>query len=79
HEDVVDDSQLRRGKQTANQVFGNAASVLPGDFLYSRAFQMRVSLDNMPIRQICADATNKISEGEELQLLNARNSEISEE
>ncbi|APD50667.1 polyprenyl synthetase family protein [Francisella hispaniensis] len=79
HDDVVDDSQLRRGKQTANNVFGNAASVLTGDFLYSRAFQMMVSLDNMQIMQILADATNKISEGEVLQLLNARNSEISEE
>ena len=79
HDDVVDDSQLRRGKQTANNVFGNAASVLTGDFLYSRAFQMMVSLDNMQIMQILADATNKISEGEVLQLLNARNTEFSEE
>ncbi|MDE5012636.1 polyprenyl synthetase family protein, partial [Francisella tularensis] len=61
HDDVVDDSQLRRGKQTANHVFGNAASVLTGDFLYSRACQMMVSLDNMQIMQILADATNKIS------------------
>ena len=79
HDDVVDDSQLRRGKQTANNVFGNAASVLTGDFLYSRAFQIMVSLDNMQIMQILADATNKISEGEVLQLLNARNTELSEE
>ncbi|MBY7733623.1 polyprenyl synthetase family protein [Francisella philomiragia] len=79
HDDVVDDSHLRRGKETANNVFGNAASVLTGDFLYSRAFQMMVSLDNMQIMQILADATNKISEGEVLQLLNARNIELSEE
>lgn len=78
HDDVVDDSQLRRGKETANNVFGNAASVLTGDFLYSRAFQMMVGLDNMQIMQILADATNKISEGEVLQLLNARNSELTE-
>ncbi|AIT08642.1 octaprenyl diphosphate synthase [Candidatus Francisella endociliophora] len=78
HDDVVDNSQLRRGKETANNVFGNAASVLTGDFLYSRAFQMMVSLDSMQIMQILADATNKISEGEVLQLLNARNSELTE-
>jgi octaprenyl-diphosphate synthase len=78
HDDVVDNSQLRRGKETANNVFGNAASVLTGDFLYSRAFQMMVGLDDMQIMQILADATNKISEGEVLQLLNARNSAISE-
>ena len=79
HDDVVDDSQLRRGKDTANNVFGNAASVLTGDFLYSRAFQMMVGLDNMQIMQILADATNKISEGEVLQLLNARNTSLNEE
>ena len=79
HDDVVDDSQLRRGKDTANNVFGNAASVLTGDFLYSRAFQMMVGLDNMQIMQILADATNKISEGEVLQLLNARNTELNQE
>ena len=78
HDDVVDDSQLRRGKDTANNVFGNAASVLTGDFLYSRAFQMMVGSDNMQIMQILADATNKISEGEVLQLLNARNTSLSE-
>lgn len=78
HDDVVDDSHLRRGKETANNVFGNAASVLTGDFLYSRAFQMMVSLDNMQIMQILADATNKISEGEVLQLLNARNTALTE-
>ncbi|ASG68033.1 octaprenyl diphosphate synthase [Francisella halioticida] len=79
HDDVVDNSELRRGKETANNVFGNAVSVLTGDFLYSRAFQMMVGLDNMQIMQILADATNKISEGEVLQLLNARNSELTEE
>lgn len=79
HDDVVDSSQLRRGKDTANNVFGNAASVLTGDFLYSRAFQMMVGLDNMQIMQILADATNKISEGEVLQLLNARNTALNEE
>lgn len=78
HDDVVDNSELRRGKETANNVFGNAASVLTGDFLYSRAFQMMVGLDNMQIMQILADATNKISEGEVLQLLNARNSALTE-
>ncbi|WP_119343798.1 octaprenyl diphosphate synthase [Facilibium subflavum] len=78
HDDVVDDSALRRGKKTANNVFGNAASVLTGDFLYSRAFQMMVELDQMPIMQIMADATNKIAEGEVLQLLNCNNPEITE-
>lgn len=78
HDDVVDDSALRRGKETANNVFGNAVSVLTGDFLYSRAFQMMVGLDSMQIMQILADATNKISEGEVLQLLNARNTSLDE-
>ena len=78
HDDVVDNSHLRRGKNTANDVFGNAASVLTGDFLYSRAFQIMVGLDNMQIMQILADATNKISEGEVLQLLNARNTKLNE-
>ena len=79
HDDVVDNSALRRGKETANNIFGNAASVLTGDFLYSRAFQMMVDLDSMQIMKVLADATNKISEGEVLQLLNARNSLITEE
>ncbi len=78
HDDVVDDSHLRRGKATANNVFGNAASVLTGDFLYSRAFQMMVDLNNIQIMQILADATNKISEGEVLQLLNAGNTSLDE-
>jgi octaprenyl-diphosphate synthase len=79
HDDVVDASELRRSKATANALFGNAASVLVGDFLYSRAFQMMVEVDNMRIMQVLADATNTIAEGEVLQLLNCRNPDISEE
>jgi octaprenyl-diphosphate synthase len=71
HDDVVDGSSLRRGRETANEVFGNAASVLVGDFLYSRSFQMMVSLNRMPIMKIMGDATNAIAEGEVLQLMNA--------
>ncbi|WP_192484859.1 MULTISPECIES: octaprenyl diphosphate synthase [Cysteiniphilum] len=78
HDDVVDESELRRGKETANNVFGNAASVLTGDFLYSRAFQMMVELNQMQIMQILANATNKIAEGEVLQLLNCNNPDITE-
>ncbi|MFZ9034978.1 MAG: octaprenyl diphosphate synthase [Francisellaceae bacterium] len=78
HDDVVDDSALRRGKKTANNVFGNAASVLTGDFLYSRAFQLMVDIDQMAIMRVLADATNKIAEGEVLQLLNCNNPDISE-
>jgi octaprenyl-diphosphate synthase len=78
HDDVVDGSSLRRGRETANEVFGNAASVLVGDFLYSRAFQMMVTLDRMPIMQIMGDATNAIAEGEVLQLMNARDANTSE-
>ncbi|MBH9552457.1 polyprenyl synthetase family protein [Inhella gelatinilytica] len=70
HDDVVDESTLRRGKQTANALFGNAASVLVGDFLYSRAFQMMVSCGRMRVLEVLADATNVIAEGEVLQLLN---------
>lgn len=70
HDDVVDESTLRRGKETANAVFGNQASVLVGDFLYTRAFQLMVSLGKMQIMQILADATNIIAEGEVLQLMN---------
>ncbi|WP_255378637.1 octaprenyl diphosphate synthase [Pelomonas sp. KK5] len=70
HDDVVDESQLRRGKQTANAMFGNAASVLVGDFLYSRAFQMMVSVERMRVLEVLADATNVIAEGEVLQLMN---------
>jgi octaprenyl-diphosphate synthase len=79
HDDVVDASDLRRGKSTANHVYGNPASVLVGDFLYSRAFQMMVKLQNMRIMDILADATNIISEGEVLQLLNVRNVGVSEQ
>jgi octaprenyl-diphosphate synthase len=78
HDDVVDESSLRRGKQTANALFGNAASVLVGDFLYSRAFQMMVSVGNSRVMQILADATNVIAEGEVLQLLNMHNPEVNE-
>jgi octaprenyl-diphosphate synthase len=78
HDDVVDSSELRRGNKTANNVFGNSASVLTGDFLYSRAFQLMVKLDSMPIMNILADATNKIAEGEVLQLLNCNNPETTE-
>ena len=79
HDDVVDESELRRNKETANALFGNAASVLVGDFLYSRAFQMMVEVDNMRIMQVLADATNTIAEGEVLQLLNCRDPEVDEE
>lgn len=78
HDDVVDESSLRRGRQTANALFGNAASVLVGDFLYSRAFQMMVSIDSMRIMQILADATNVIAEGEVLQLLNMHDPDVTE-
>ncbi len=70
HDDVVDESALRRGQHTANALFGNAASVLVGDFLYSRAFQMMVSVDRMRVLQVLAEATNVIAEGEVLQLMN---------
>jgi octaprenyl-diphosphate synthase len=78
HDDVVDGSSLRRGHKTANEEFGNPASVLVGDFLYSRAFQMMVTLGRMPIMDIMADATNAIAEGEVLQLMNARDPNTSE-
>ncbi len=78
HDDVVDESHLRRGNATANSVFGNAASVLVGDFLYSRAFQMMVSVDNMRVMQVLADATNIIAEGEVLQLMNCHDPEVDE-
>jgi len=79
HDDVVDDSQLRRGRKTANAVFGNEASVLVGDFLYSRAFQMMVDVRNMRVMEIMADTTNNIAEGEVLQLLNCGDPDTSEE
>ena len=79
HDDVVDESALRRGKSTANHVFGNSASVLVGDFLYSRAFQMMVKLQNSRVMEVLSDATNVISEGEVLQLLNVHNADVTEQ
>ena len=79
HDDVVDESELRRGRQTANALFGNAASVLVGAFVYSRAFQMMVSVNNMRVMQILADATNVIAEGEVLQLMNMHDPDVTEE
>ncbi len=79
HDDVVDESSLRRGRQTANALFGNAASVLVGDFVYSRAFQMMVSVGDMRVMQILANATNVIAEGEVLQLLNMHDPDVTEE
>jgi len=78
HDDVVDESDLRRGRKTANAVWGNAASVLVGDFLYSRSFQMMVELDDMRVMRILADTTNRIAEGEVLQLLNIGNPDTTE-
>lgn len=78
HDDVVDASELRRGKETANAVFGNEASVLVGDFLYSRAFQLMVRLDSLRVMQVLADATNMIAEGEVLQLMNCNDPETTE-
>ncbi len=79
HDDVVDESSLRRGRQTANALFGNAASVLVGDFLYSRAFQMMVSTGRMRVLDVLADATNVIAEGEVLQLMNMHDPDLSVE
>jgi octaprenyl-diphosphate synthase len=79
HDDVVDDSALRRGNATANSKFGNPASVLVGDFLYSRAFQMMVDGQNMRIMQVLADATNIIAEGEVMQLMNMHNAGLDEQ
>ena len=76
HDDVVDESAMRRGRATANSMFGNAASVLVGDFLYSRAFQMMVSVDSMRVLQVLADATNVIAEGEVLQLMNMHDPDL---
>lgn len=78
HDDVVDASELRRGKETANALFGNEASVLVGDFLYTRAFQLMVTLNSMKIMGILADATNMISEGEVLQLMNCNDPNTTE-
>lgn len=78
HDDVVDESQLRRGNSTANALWGNGASVLTGDFLYSRSFQMMVELDRMAVMKILSDATNCIAEGEVLQLMNCHNPDLTE-
>ena len=78
HDDVVDESDLRRGRKTANAVWGNAASVLVGDFLYSRSFQLMVELERMDVQRILADTTNTIAEGEVLQLLHVRNPDTDE-
>ena len=79
HDDVVDNSQMRRGKKTANTVWKNPETILVGDFLYSRAFQLMVKLNNQGILSVLANATNKISEGEVLQLINIGNTEITED
>lgn len=79
HDDVVDESTMRRGKETANALFGNQASVLVGDFLYSRSFQMMVSLNSMRVMQVLADATNIIAEGEVLQLMNINDPDTTEQ
>ena len=78
HDDVVDESGQRRGRSTANALFGNAAAVLVGDFVYSRAFQMMVGADSMRVLQVLADATNVIAEGEVMQLMNCHNPDIDE-
>lgn len=78
HDDVVDESDLRRGQETANSVFGNQASVLVGDFLYSRAFQMMVEVGQMRVMDVLADATNTIAEGEVLQLMNCNDPDTTE-
>jgi octaprenyl-diphosphate synthase len=79
HDDVVDGSSLRRGRHTANEVFGNQASVLVGDFVYSRAFQMMATLASQPVMEIMAEATNVIAEGEVLQLMNAHDPDTTEQ
>ncbi|MBK1735421.1 octaprenyl diphosphate synthase [Halorhodospira abdelmalekii] len=79
HDDVVDGSQLRRGRQTAHTIWGNEASVLVGDFLYTRAFEMMVELDSMPVLRVMAHATNTIARGEVMQLMNVHEPDISEE
>ncbi len=78
HDDVVDESSLRRGRETANELFGNAASVLVGDFLYSRAFQMMVSVGRMRVMEVLSEATNIIAEGEVLQLMNCNDADVDE-
>ncbi len=77
HDDVVDESELRRGRKTASALFGNAASILVGDFIYSRAFQMMVSVNRMRVLEVLSDATNVIAEGEVLQLMNMHDADLS--
>ncbi|NHB92193.1 octaprenyl diphosphate synthase [Photorhabdus cinerea] len=79
HDDVVDESDMRRGKATANATFGNAASVLVGDFIYTRSFQMMTALDSMRVLKLMSEATNVIAEGEVLQLMNCNDPNISED
>ncbi|MGV8924130.1 MAG: octaprenyl diphosphate synthase [Ewingella sp.] len=79
HDDVVDESDMRRGKATANAAFGNAASVLVGDFIYTRAFQMMTDLESLPVLALMAKAVNVIAEGEVLQLMNCNDPDITEE
>ncbi|TLU67313.1 octaprenyl diphosphate synthase [Thalassotalea litorea] len=78
HDDVVDESELRRGRETANALFGNSASVLVGDFLYTRSFQMMVTLQDMTVMEVLSDATNIVAEGEVLQLMNCNDAETTE-
>jgi octaprenyl-diphosphate synthase len=78
HDDVVDTSNMRRGRSTANAKWGNAPSVLVGDFLYSRAFQMMVEIGSVPVMKVLSDATNVIAEGEVFQLMNCKNPDVSE-
>ena len=78
HDDVVDESTMRRGRETANALFGNQASVLVGDFLYSRSFQMMVSLREMRVMEVLSDATNQIAQGEVLQLMNCNDPDTTE-
>ena len=79
HDDVVDESDMRRGRDTANALFGNAASVLVGDFLYSRAFEMMIDVDSMKVMQILAETTNVIAEGEVMQLMNCHDADTTEQ
>jgi octaprenyl-diphosphate synthase len=79
HDDVVDESELRRGRKTSNALFGNAASILVGDFLYSRSFQMLIEIGDMRVMRILADATNIIAEGEAMQMMNCHDAGVDEE
>lgn len=79
HDDVVDESSQRRGKNTANALFGNAASILVGDFVYSRAFQMMVAIQNMRVMEVLSNTTNVIAEGEVLQLMNIHNADVTDD